>query len=1053
MEEVKEVTKNSTIWNKIKTKLVSTFKNKGSLFYYVLILIGFGLAFYAYTIVANGFTAPLSGDYVYQSVPFFINGYDDWWSFIKTGEFPFWDPNTALGADNLTNNSFYYVMDPLFLPILLFPRELIPQGMLILMIVKMIVGALTMRLYLKYMGVKEITARAFAICYGFCGWMIFYSWFAGFMETISFFPIVLLGIEKVLKTKRPYVLVVGLFLVGLANFYFLVPTCIGGVIYALFRYFQTIKTRSSYGNISTLGVGVLAFVLGLGSAAFLTLPSILNTLTYVRASGSYLGTLSDALKAGDTSQFWSLIFSWDAVDGSTYGFRVAYPLMSFLFPVTDGRSVPIMNFSGNRYDTMASSLFCYTPCIIIFFASIFKSAKEKKISHFIAIAFWVITLFVPFFYYMFFAFSSAYGRWEYLPATFLIIYCALSFDKREEYKKWMFDASFVITSLLMILAIYLANLYTYMYPTRVLPINDRWPIIVVQIVYTIVLWILFRKFYTTKKFVHAGFVFLLAECILLGGYYSAFQYYVSYFGNDFLNGKDNVATETEIMAHIAEENEDVFYRVQSDRIVNSGTNIQMAENYNGISFFHSTYNSNMDQFLLWSRIMTSYGNWTGNACEKRPLLDEFLGVKYYFTKEVNTNYRVVTDLSDPQNSSVVYHIQPNIPFGYELVSDGYDYKDYKVYENKNFINFGFSFDTVIDPHIRENEELDDPYRAFSDFFTYKYMHQNIEAVVNDYNFMTAAVLETEDIDELRKDYPDSFNSGEIVQKDRQNWDALQMKRNRQDFTKTVYRLPSYFDPSKPYEYKTVGDSSNQTERLNPYTDICVYEPIGKPYFNSEYNGQDALFFISRINKSNRYNIFLVNEDGICVSYDNFLQLDNYYKVFRTMYLKFNIAQIIMSPMPMEASDYITKSNLPEYFYQLNYKDYLDVVNAQKEYEFYDCSYSRNTYKFKTNYDERRLIVLTVPYDKGWSCTVTDKYGNEKPLKVYKADGGFNCVMSETGEVTYTFNFKTQYFDLGLVAAIGSAMSLIIIGVYWGVIRKEQDAKVIKRKIVVIRNKK
>ena len=78
---------------------------------------------------------------------------------------------------------------------------------------------------------------------------------------------------------------------------------------------------------------------------------------------------------------------------------------------------------------------------------------------------------------------------------------------------------------------------------------------------------------------------------------------------------------------------------------------------------------------------------------------------------------------------------------------------------------------------------------------------------------------------------------------------------------------------------------------------------------------------------------------------------------------------------------------------------------------------------------------------------------EKPLKIYKADGGFNCIMSETGEVTYTFNFKTQYFDLGLVAAIGSAMSLIIIGVYWGVIRKKQDAKVIKRKIVVIRNKK
>jgi uncharacterized membrane protein YfhO len=172
-----------------------------------------------------------------------------------------------------------------------------------------------------------------------------------------------------------------------------------------------------------------------------------------------------------------------------------------------------------------------------------------------------------------------------------------------------------------------------------------------------------------------------------------------------------------------------------------------------------------------------------------------------------------------------------------------------------------------------------------------------------------------------------------------------------------------------------------------------------------------------------------------------------------MYLKWNIAQIIMTPMPMTSEYSITKANLPEYFYQIKYSDYLDVINALKPYEFYDCSYSTNTYKFKTNYDSRRLIVLTVPYDGGWSCTVTDANGNEKPLKVYKADGGFNCVMSEVGEVTYTFNFRTQYFNLGLVAAIGSAMSLIVIGLYWGVIRKKQDEKTTNRKIVVIKNKK
>lgn len=1033
-------------FTKFKKRTKESLNNKGSLFYYVIFLIVLGLAFYAYTIVANGFSAPLSGDYMYQSIPFFHNGYDDWWKFLTTGEFPFWDPNTALGADNLANNSFYYVMDPLFMPILLFPRELIPQGMLILMIVKMMVGTLCMRLYLKYMGVKEVYARFFAICYGFGGWIIFYQWFAGFMETISFFPLVLLGIEKVLKTKRPYVLALGLFLMGLSNFYFLIPTCIGGVIYSLFRYFQTIKTRKSYENLSTLGIGILAFTIGLGSAAFLTLPSILNALSYSRSGSGYIENLMNALSENDMSQFWNLIFSWEGVDGSDYGFRVAYPLMSFLFPTTDGRSVPIMNFSGNRYDKLASSLFCYTPCIIIFFASILKSAKEKKISHFLAIGFWVLTLFIPFFYYMFLGFSAAYGRWEYLPSTFLIIYCALSFNKREEYKKRMFDVSFIVTGLLMVLAVYLANLYHYIYPSRVDEIGSRWVVIGIQAAYTVVIYILLRKFYMKKHLVNAGFIFLLAEVILLGAYHTCFQTYISIGSSSYMNGKQNVANETKIFAHINEINNDYeeFYRVQSGRIGNSGANIQMAENYNGVSFFHSEYNSNMDQFLHWSRIITSYGNWSGNAPEKRPLLDSFLGVKYYLAKKNETNYKIVY----PDNTAKTFHFQPNIPFGYTLLNDGFDYMDYEVYENTNFLNFGFSFDTVIDPHITEAEG--DKIRVFSDFFTYKYIHNNPEALHNDYNFMTSAVLETDDINELKQTYPDEFMDGTIKQIDRQLWDKYVLKRVNRDFRKTVYRLPHNFDPINALQYKEIGDTSDQTSQLTPYRDICVYEPIGSEFFNTPDEVMNALFFISRLNANNKFNIFLVDDRGISITYDNFNQTDNYYKVFRTMYLKKNISQIIMCPMNMSNGYKITKSSLPEYFYQLRYSDYLDVINTQKQYAFYDTHYSTNTYTFKTNYDDRRLIVLNVPYDKGWSCTVTDSNGIEKPVKIYKADGGFNCVMSETGEVTYKFTFRTQYFNLGLVISTLSGMTLIVIGVYWGVIRKKQDSKIHQRKIKVLK---
>jgi hypothetical protein len=124
-------------------------------YFFVALTAVLGVIFFIVPLFTEMFTIPLGGDYTQQQIPFYTNGYDDWWKFLKTGEFPLWDPNTFLGANNIGSNSFYYSMNPFFLPILLFPRDLIPQGIAVLMIGKFVLAAVTMRLYLKYMGVSE----------------------------------------------------------------------------------------------------------------------------------------------------------------------------------------------------------------------------------------------------------------------------------------------------------------------------------------------------------------------------------------------------------------------------------------------------------------------------------------------------------------------------------------------------------------------------------------------------------------------------------------------------------------------------------------------------------------------------------------------------------------------------------------------------------------------------------------------------------------------------------------------------------------------------------
>ena len=59
---------------------------------------------------------------IHSSFSFFFR------TIFTTGEFVFFDTNTYLGVSNIGSNSFYYLFDPFFIPILLCPREFIAQG-------------------------------------------------------------------------------------------------------------------------------------------------------------------------------------------------------------------------------------------------------------------------------------------------------------------------------------------------------------------------------------------------------------------------------------------------------------------------------------------------------------------------------------------------------------------------------------------------------------------------------------------------------------------------------------------------------------------------------------------------------------------------------------------------------------------------------------------------------------------------------------------------------------------------------------------------------------
>ena len=203
-----------------KEYLPSWMKNIHSMFYYYLFLLLLGVVFFCSSLFINYFTTPFTGDYTAQQIAFYTNGYDDWWHFFTTGEFVLYDQNTYLGVDNIGSNSFYYLFDPFFMPILLCPRQLIPQGMAILTIFKIAASGMTFFLYMRYIGASRRTSKITGIAYAFSGWMTWYLWFNHFTEVAIVFPLILLGVEKVLKEKKPWVLAASICLMGFVNYFF-----------------------------------------------------------------------------------------------------------------------------------------------------------------------------------------------------------------------------------------------------------------------------------------------------------------------------------------------------------------------------------------------------------------------------------------------------------------------------------------------------------------------------------------------------------------------------------------------------------------------------------------------------------------------------------------------------------------------------------------------------------------------------------------------------------------------------------------------------------------
>ncbi|MBQ5995052.1 MAG: YfhO family protein [Clostridia bacterium] len=204
------------------------------------------LVAFCYNLIPFGDMTILRMDLYHQYGPLFAELYDR----LHNGSSLIYSWNSGLGSSFL-GNYFNYLSSPLSLVVLLFGHKNITEAISFLIMIKAVLSASTFSYYLKKVFDTDGAAiSAFGVLYSFCGYFIAYYWNLMWLDAMVLFPIIMLGIERIIKKGKPALYCVSLAVMILTNYYMAYMICIFSVIYFFGFYFSEYTVSAKFKETS-----------------------------------------------------------------------------------------------------------------------------------------------------------------------------------------------------------------------------------------------------------------------------------------------------------------------------------------------------------------------------------------------------------------------------------------------------------------------------------------------------------------------------------------------------------------------------------------------------------------------------------------------------------------------------------------------------------------------------------------------------------------------------------------------------------------------------------
>ena len=155
-----------------------------------------------------------------------------------------YDYTIGHGGDYLVSFSYYMLFDPINLLLYVTPHKNFLFAYSALIVVKLILTAVFMYVYLSKRGVRYGIAMVFAIAYMLCGYVTYtFVRHPDLTAGAMYLPLVTLGLENVIDKKRPFLLICSVFVMTASSFYMAFMVTVYAVVYAAFYFVNRQKAQ------------------------------------------------------------------------------------------------------------------------------------------------------------------------------------------------------------------------------------------------------------------------------------------------------------------------------------------------------------------------------------------------------------------------------------------------------------------------------------------------------------------------------------------------------------------------------------------------------------------------------------------------------------------------------------------------------------------------------------------------------------------------------------------------------------------------------------------